>query len=76
VPHAASGGKAEATVRRAIAQGQRVLTFDDDENSPLIELGAEPVGVQELVRGVKEILVGEKAARPSRTVAQSPSTVR
>lgn len=76
MPHAASGGKAEATARRAIARGQRVLTFDDDENSRLIELGAEPVGVQELVRGVTEILVGEKAAGPSRTAAQSPSTVR
>lgn len=48
VPHAARGGKAEATASRAIARGQMVLTFDDDENTNLIELGAKPLG--ELVR--------------------------
>lgn len=43
VPHAVAGGKAEVVVRRALARGQLVVTFDDVENSHLIEVGAIPV---------------------------------
>lgn len=50
VPHAAPGGKAEVTATRAISRGQEVLTFDDDENIRLIELGAKPLCVRDLVR--------------------------
>jgi len=50
VPHAAPGGKTEATAIRAIARSQDVLTFDDDENAQLIGLGAKPLCVRDLVR--------------------------
>lgn len=50
VVHAAPGGKAETAAVRAIARGQEVLTFDDDENLRLIALGAKPLCLQDLVR--------------------------
>jgi predicted Rossmann fold nucleotide-binding protein DprA/Smf involved in DNA uptake len=40
IPHASPGGKAEATARRLIAQGQRVFMFSDEGNQALLELGA------------------------------------
>jgi predicted Rossmann fold nucleotide-binding protein DprA/Smf involved in DNA uptake len=43
VPHAVAGGKAEVVARRALARGQLVVTFDDVENSHLMEVGAIPV---------------------------------
>jgi predicted Rossmann fold nucleotide-binding protein DprA/Smf involved in DNA uptake len=48
VPYAAQMGKAEATVIRAIARGQEVLTFDDPENARLFERGARPLVVQDV----------------------------
>lgn len=48
VPHATRGGKAEAAAVKAIARGQRVLTFADAGNGRLIEMGATPVTVAEL----------------------------
>lgn len=49
VPHAVAGGQAELIARQAIARGQAVLTFDDRENSHLLDFGARPLapaGVQ------------------------------
>lgn len=43
VPHAVSGGQAEQIARQAIARGQAVLTFDDRENSHLLDYGAKPL---------------------------------
>ena len=40
VPHAAKNGKVWATVRRALENGQRILTFEDEANSDLIASGA------------------------------------
>ncbi len=54
VPHAVPGGKAEATATRSLGVGRKVLTFDDDQNTRLIELGASPVDVCEIVRGQHE----------------------
>ena len=42
VPHAVPGGQAELTARQAIARGQVVMTFDDQENAHLIDSGARP----------------------------------
>jgi predicted Rossmann fold nucleotide-binding protein DprA/Smf involved in DNA uptake len=49
VPHAAPGGKAEATARHAIGWRRKVLTFDDEQNTHLVELGVKPASVRELV---------------------------
>lgn len=43
VAHASPGGKTEALVAELLAQGRRVLTFDDPENRSLLDMGAEPV---------------------------------
>lgn len=40
VPHAAKNGKVWTTVRRALENGQRILTFEDETNSDLIASGA------------------------------------
>lgn len=42
VPHAAPGGKAEATAREVLTRGQPLFTFADDSNSHLISAGARP----------------------------------
>jgi len=49
VVHAVAGGKAEATLRRALARGQVVLTLEDPENEHLVRLGATPVAVANAV---------------------------
>jgi hypothetical protein len=54
VSHAVPGGKAETTANRAIARGQKVLTFDDDENTRLMVLGVRPVSVANLVQHARE----------------------
>jgi len=43
VPHAAPGGKIWETAATGLARGQRVITFDDEENKAFIEAGAIPV---------------------------------
>jgi predicted Rossmann fold nucleotide-binding protein DprA/Smf involved in DNA uptake len=40
VPHAIKNGKAWATLHKAIGNGQRILTVEDEANSGLISLGA------------------------------------
>ena len=40
VPHASKNGKTWATVRRAIGNGQKILTFEDESNTDLIASGA------------------------------------
>jgi hypothetical protein len=49
VPYAVAGGKVEREVQQAIARGQTVLTFDDNENSHLIVHGAIPVAADGVV---------------------------
>lgn len=44
VPHAAENGKTWATVRKALAYGQKILTFEDDANADLIASGATACG--------------------------------
>jgi predicted Rossmann fold nucleotide-binding protein DprA/Smf involved in DNA uptake len=43
VPYAVPGGKTWTTVRLTLGRGQKVFTFADEENSKLIELGAQPI---------------------------------
>lgn len=49
VPHATPGGRAELCATNAIARGQRVLTFADPANEPLVQTGALPVTIARLV---------------------------
>jgi predicted Rossmann fold nucleotide-binding protein DprA/Smf involved in DNA uptake len=41
IPHASSGGKAEAVARQILQRGQPLVTLDDDENNSLVGVGAE-----------------------------------
>lgn len=41
IPHAAPGGKTEATAMHVLSRGQRLFTFDDEANSHLLRAGAE-----------------------------------
>jgi predicted Rossmann fold nucleotide-binding protein DprA/Smf involved in DNA uptake len=41
VPHAAPGGKAWTTVRKSLAVGKPVYTFDDPANRELLDVGAK-----------------------------------
>jgi predicted Rossmann fold nucleotide-binding protein DprA/Smf involved in DNA uptake len=43
VPYAAPGGKTWITVKAAVARGQAVWTFEDNENAPLTRQGVRPV---------------------------------
>ena len=45
VPHAAPGGKVWTTVRKALAAGKAVYTFDDPANRELLDAGARPLSV-------------------------------
>ncbi len=49
VPHATPGGRAEQCATNAIARGQRVMTFADPANEPLVKAGALPVTIARLV---------------------------
>jgi predicted Rossmann fold nucleotide-binding protein DprA/Smf involved in DNA uptake len=42
IPHASSGGKAEAIARSVVELGKPLFTFDDQENQRLFQLGARP----------------------------------
>jgi hypothetical protein len=48
VVHAATGGKTEAYGRELVKQKQPLLTFDRTENRALLELGAEPLAIQDV----------------------------
>jgi hypothetical protein len=50
VPYASPGGKAWATVVSAIGRAQPVYTFDDAENAALLDTGARPAPVEELIK--------------------------
>ena len=63
VPHAVPGGKAEAAARRALARGQTVLTFEDDENRSLVEHGASPVRRAEILELCRQD-VGQRSVAP------------
>jgi predicted Rossmann fold nucleotide-binding protein DprA/Smf involved in DNA uptake len=52
VPHAVPGGKVEREAREAIARGQKVLTFDDTENSHLVAHGATAVPADGVLKGM------------------------
>lgn len=43
VPHAAPGGKTWTTVHNALKRNQKVFTFDVEDNTRLLEAGAQPV---------------------------------
>ena len=45
VPHAAPGGKVWTTVRKTLAAGKAVYTFDDPANRELLDTGAQPLYV-------------------------------
>ena len=45
VPHAAPGGKVWTTVRKTLAAGKAVYTFDDPANRELLNTGAQPLNV-------------------------------
>ena len=49
VPHAAPGGKVWMAIRRALARGQAVFTFESEENSDLMNSGAKPVEPREII---------------------------
>jgi predicted Rossmann fold nucleotide-binding protein DprA/Smf involved in DNA uptake len=48
IPHASTGGKAAAIARQILERGQPLFTFDDDENSELLKLGAQTYQIPEL----------------------------
>ena len=50
IPHASAAGKAEALARQVQAHHQPLFTFDDDENQSLLELGARPYHLEEILR--------------------------
>ena len=56
VPHAAPGGKSEATARNVLARRQPLFTFADENNAHLVQAGAEPF---DLDRVRATLLVGE-----------------
>lgn len=43
IPHAVPGGLAELTAQKVLARGQRVLTFEVEENAHLLDRGARPL---------------------------------
>jgi len=45
VPHAAPGGKVWTTIRKTLASGKPVYTFDDPANRELLAAGAQPLNV-------------------------------
>lgn len=49
VPHAAPGGKVWTTVRKTLAAGKVVYTFDDPANRELLDTGAQPLNVTAIV---------------------------
>lgn len=59
VPYAVAGGKVEQEVRQALARGQTVLTFDDQENAHLLAQGAIPVAAD----GVVDRMSAHRVAR-------------
>ena len=48
VVHAAAGGKTEAFCRELVKQKKPLLTFNRTENRALLELGAEPLAIQDV----------------------------
>jgi hypothetical protein len=42
IPHASPGGKTEMLARQIVERGQNLYTFDDENNTTLIRIGASP----------------------------------
>ncbi len=59
MPHASSGGKAEAIAQSALRRGQPLFTFGDDENATLLQLGARPYEMDE----IKSLVTTARAAQ-------------
>ena len=55
IVHAAPGGQTEALARRAIAQGNPVLTLASPHNAHLVALGARTVDVPNLASAVRDM---------------------
>ena len=54
IPHASAGGKAEAVARQILDRSQPLFTFDDDENTELLDLGAKPYQIDRIQRCLLE----------------------
>jgi len=52
IPHASPGGKAEAVARQILDRSQPLFTFEDDENTELLKLGAQPYRIDRIQRGL------------------------
>jgi len=53
VPHAAPAGKVWTTVRKTLAVGKPVYTFDDPANRELLDAGAKPLNVSAITSLLK-----------------------
>ncbi len=62
VPYAVTGGRTDATARNALARGQPLFTFGDENNAHLIHAGAEPYNLDR----VKSMLQDGKTEFPKR----------
>jgi hypothetical protein len=58
VPHAAPGGKVWKTVRKTLAAGKAVYTFDDPANRELLDVGAKPLDVSAITSLLKHAHAG------------------
>ena len=50
IPHASPGGKADAVARHVLDRSQPLFTFEDDENTGLLNLGAQPYQIDRIQR--------------------------
>ena len=50
IPHASPAGKAETVARQVLQRHQPLFTFDHAENKSLLELGAHPYHLDEILR--------------------------
>lgn len=69
VPHAAPGGKVWSTVRKTMASGKPVYTFDDPANRELLAAGAKPLKVSAIMS-----LLKHKYAAAHDQAARDPTT--
>lgn len=52
IPHAVPGGKAESLARQIVDGGQPLFTFEDDENTEFLQLGAQPYRIDWILHGL------------------------
>jgi predicted Rossmann fold nucleotide-binding protein DprA/Smf involved in DNA uptake len=66
VPHAAKNGKSWITIRRALENGQKILTFDDEANTDLIASGARTYRnnhIDDIVDDIRLLVIGPSLRR-------------